>query len=324
MDRHVTGVGVLFIFFGAQGVFLSLVFVMAIMSGASLFGDLAGASEILRRVLKKNPANPDMLHQLALVHLQRGRNAEALPMLEQVTRLSPRFPTAFVHLALCHRESGPYDKAIQAVDEALALRSTLVEAMIVKAELLHMTGDYQGGYDLLAASAGADAAHPKIVFEFARLAALLGRTDEARAGFESLVTREDVDDDLRSDTLFELATLQERAGEFVNAWTTATRANNLQSDRFDPATHDRMIDAVIAAWTPEAVDALPRAGSPSEVPVFIVGMPRSGTSLVEQILASHPLVHGACKIPDIFRIINRLQPHEGPTPAYIDDLSVLT
>jgi tetratricopeptide (TPR) repeat protein len=287
-------------------------------------GDLAGASEILRRVLKKNPANTDVLHQLALVHLRRGRNAEALSMLEQVTRLSPRFPTAFVHLALCHRENGAYDRAIQAVDEALALRSTLVEAMIVKAELLHMTGDYQGGYDLLAGSAGADAAHPKIVFEFARLAALLGRADEARAGFERLVTREDVDDDLRSDTLFELATLQERVGEFDNAWTTATRANDLQPDRFDPATHDRMIDAVIAAWTPQAIAALPRAGDPSEIPVFIVGMPRSGTSLVEQILASHPLVHGAGELPDIFQIVNRLQPHDGPTPAYIDDLSVLT
>jgi hypothetical protein len=53
-------------------------------------------------------------------------------------------------------------------------------------------------------------------------------------------------------------------------------------------------------------------------------MPRSGTSLVEQILASHPLVHGAGELPDIFQIVNRLQPHDGPTPAYIDDLSVLT
>ena len=287
-------------------------------------GDLVGATQILRRVLKKNPGNPEVLHQLALVHLRRGTYAEALPILEELTRRSPGVPTGFVQLALCHRKIGAYDRAIKAVDAALALRSTLVEALIVKGELLHMTGDYQGGYDLLAASAGENAAHPKIVFEFTRLAAQLGRSDEARAGLESLVAREDVEDDLRSDALFELASLHEGAGEFDDAWATAVRANDLQPDRFDPAAHERMIDAVIEAWTTEAVAALPRSSVSTEIPVFIVGMPRSGTSLVEQILASHPAVHGAGELPDIFRIVNRLQPHEGPTPAYIDDLSVLT
>ena len=287
-------------------------------------GDLVGATEILRRVLKKNPANPDVLHQLALVHLRRSKHAEALPILEELTRRSPGLPTAFVHLALCHRQIGAYDRAIKAVDAALALRSTLLEALIVKAELLHMTGDYQGGHDLLRASADADGAHPKIVFEFARLAALLGGADEARASFESLVAREDVNDDLRSDALFELASVQEGAGDFGSAWATAVQANDLQPDRFDPAAHDSMIDAVIGAWTAQAVAALPRSGIPTEVPVFIVGMPRSGTSLVEQILCSHRAVHGAGELPDIFRIVNRLQPHEGLGPAYIDDLSVLT
>ena len=287
-------------------------------------GDLAGAAEILRRVLKKNAGNPEVLHQLALVHMQRGKCAEALPILEELTRRSPGVPTGFVDLALCHRKIGAYDRAIEAVDAALALRSTLVEALIVKGELLHMTGDYQDGYDLLVASAGEDAAHPKLVFEFSRLGALLGHADEARARLESLVARNDVKDDLRSDALFELASLQEGAGDFDSAWATVVQANDLQADRFDPAAHERMIDAVIEAWTAEAVAALPRSSVATQVPVFIVGMPRSGTSLVEQILASHPAVHGAGELPDIFRIVNRLQPHEGPTPAYIDDLSVLT
>jgi len=287
-------------------------------------GDLVGATEILRRVLKKNPGNPEVLHELGLVHLRRDKFAEALPVLEELTRRSPGVPTGFVHLALCHRENGAYDRALDAVDAALALRSTLVEALIVKGELLHMTGDYQGGYDLLVAPAGEDAAHPKLVFEFARLAALLGHADDARTVLESLVAREDVNDDLLSNVLFELAALYEGAGAFDDAWATVVRANDLQPDRFDPAAHQRMIDAVIGAWTTEAVAALPRSSVSAEVPVFIVGMPRSGTSLVEQILASHPAVHGAGELPDIFRIINRLQPHEGPAPAYIDDLSVLT
>ncbi len=243
-------------------------------------GDLVGATQILRRVLKKNAGNPEVLHQLALVHLRRGKCAEALPVLEQLTRQSPGVPTGFVHLALCHRELGAYDRATKAVDAALALRSTLVEGLIVKAELLHMTGDYRGGYDLLAAAAGADAAHPKLVFEFSRLAALLGHADEARAALERLVARKDVNDDLRSDALFELASVHERAGDFDDAWATAVQANDLQPDRFDAAAHDRMIDAVIGAWTAEAVAALPRSGVATEIPVFIVGMPRSGTSLV--------------------------------------------
>ncbi len=287
-------------------------------------GDLAGAMEILRRVLKKSPANPDVLHQLAFVHMRRGKYAEALPVLDKLTRLSPGFPTGFVHLALCHRHLGAYDRALKAVDTALAVRATLAEALLVKAELLHMTGDYQGGYDLLAGHAGEETAHPKIVFEFARLATQLGHTDDARSNLECLIAREDVNDELRSDTLFELASAHETLGDYDLAWTTCVHANGLQPDRFDPAAHEGMIEAVIGSWTAEAVAALPRPGVTTEVPVFIVGMPRSGTSLVEQILSSHPAVHGAGELPDIFQIVDRLQSHEGTTPAYIDDLSVLT
>jgi hypothetical protein len=124
--------------------------------------------------------------------------------------------------------------------------------------------------------------------------------------------------------MFELATVYEALGEFDRAWATGVEANHLQQDRFDPAAHKAMVDSVIAAWTADAVSALPRARAETEVPVFILGMPRSGTTLVEQILASHPDVHGAGELPAIQQLVGELQAHDGPTPAYIDNLSVLT
>ena len=64
-------------------------------------------------------------------------------------------------------------------------------------------------------------------------------------------------------------------------------------DGFDPEEHRRFTDRLIATIHPEFFRKIERFGLPTELPIFIVGMPRSGTTLVEQILASHPQVYGA-------------------------------
>src|SRR5262249_3492740 len=68
---------------------------------------------------------------------------------------------------------------------------------------------------------------------------------------------------------------------------------------FDPSAHRQRIDRLCAAFTPAYFERVRSFGVSSELPVFIVGMMRSGTSLAEQILASHPQVHGAGELRDI-------------------------
>ena len=87
---------------------------------------------------------------------------------------------------------------------------------------------------------------------------------------------------------------------FDRAARLSLEANSLQAADFrkrglgyDPEAHEKFVDRLIAAFTPEFFARVGGFGSDSERPVFIVGLPRSGTSLTEQVLASHPRVFGA-------------------------------
>jgi Tfp pilus assembly protein PilF len=101
----------------------------------------------------------------------------------------------------------------------------------------------------------------------------------------------------------------DNAGRYDEAFPHFAAANALHrqqlaeaGERFDPDALAREVDGVIARSTPELLSAAAGWGNPSELPVFIVGMPRSGTSLVEQIAASHSQVLGRGERKDIFRI----------------------
>ena len=100
--------------------------------------------------------------------------------------------------------------------------------------------------------------------------------------------------------LFGLAHACDARGDYAEAAACLERANALalnqrikQNRVYNPAEHSRFVDRLIEGFTPELFDRLAGAGDDTRQPVFVFGMPRSGTTLVEQVLASHTRVHGA-------------------------------
>jgi hypothetical protein len=110
----------------------------------------------------------------------------------------------------------------------------------------------------------------------------------------------------RTAALTVLGQICEEAGDYRQAFERFSAANACVPSRFDPAGFRRTVDRVIAFFTRERLATLPRSGCDSELPVFIVGMPRSGTSMVEQILGRHSLVRPCGERRDIYRLPRRL------------------
>ena len=101
---------------------------------------------------------------------------------------------------------------------------------------------------------------------------------------------------------FAAAGLLDGMGRYDDAFKHASRANTLRGVQYDPSVVERLVTNFVAYFTRPALRDLPRATHKDRSPVFIVGMPRSGTTLVEQILASHPAVHGAGEIGWVYRL----------------------
>ena len=143
---------------------------------------------------------------------------------------------------------------------------------------------------------------------------LMGQLPEAEVGaMEKLVLDESLSNDDRAWLHFGLAAVLDRRGQYDRAAAAFDAANLHQSAAnfargltFDPDKHSAFIDKMIATCTPEFLARGRGSGDTDPRPIFVVGFPRSGTTLTEQILASHPQIKGAGELFDMREIFRSL------------------
>src|SRR5207253_8287090 len=125
----------------------------------------------------------------------------------------------------------------------------------------------------------------------------------------------------RSQCAFALGSVLHKQGRYDEAFAYFQEGNDLRQlllaqsgQAFDAAAHEALIDRIIATYDGAYFGRVGEWGLETELPVFIVGMPRSGSSVVEQILASHPRVYGAGEVGEVPLYIPRLVVAAGPAP----------
>ena len=146
---------------------------------------------------------------------------------------------------------------------------------------------------------------------------------------EQLARQPSLEGSTRSSLLLQLAAAWEQRKNFDKAFALADEANAASRKllRYDPVTHRQRCARIRHAFSRALYEHRPGLGNPSTLPVFVLGMPRSGTTLVEQILAGHSQIHGAGElgvIPGVIAGLERWERHTGSGRHYpdcVDDLS---
>jgi tetratricopeptide (TPR) repeat protein len=267
-------------------------------------GHLGEAERLLRRAIKLNPGFDDAGLNLARVLKDNDQLEEAVTCTAQVTLVSPRNPLAhYLHasmLALMRR----YEDAIEAYRESIRLRAHNPAAWVGLGHLLKTLGRQE---EAIAAYREALRLRPGFGEVWWSLANLktFRFSDAELAAMERGLEDAAEDDDDRVHFLFALGKALEDRGDFDAAFARYAEANSTQRMRvwYDPietgVKHGRIRDTFSA----EFLAARVTQPADETVPIFIVGLPRSGSTLVEQILASHPLVDGTSELPDLARVI---------------------
>lgn len=258
-----------------------------------------------------------------LLHEREDRES-AVAAYRKALAVDDRSIPAYRKLAKVYGELNRPADSLEMCRRILALEPNDIPATATKASMLEALGQLDAAYDTILPLIQRGIRDAFVVTTYGRICQRLEPPRaEALPLVEEVANDEHLAADRRVKAMWVLVHLHDALGHYEDAFAWAERLKALEvAAGIDhrPSGEHRLQQA-IAAYTPERLARLPRASHGSELPIFIVGMLRSGTTLVEQILASHPEVYGAGELHDIGHIaLNRLPRHR-PYPACLDALT---
>jgi tetratricopeptide (TPR) repeat protein len=252
-----------------------------------------------RRALEINPGLASAHNNLGSALLDLGRLEEALAHFRQAVALKPDFALAHGNLGHALTLLNQIDEAEASCRRALELQPTLCAAIVQLAELEAARGRFEVAEDLLRRALAIEPEMPEAWAGLVRWRKIVGG-DTAWLAAAQRIAALPLAPRRRVPLQFALGKYFDDIAEYDRAFEHYRFANELAKGggpAYDPAAASLGIDRLIELQDRGWLDRTRVATNRSERPVFIVGMPRSGTTLAEQLLASHPAVFGAGELP---------------------------
>ena len=303
-------------------------------------GDNEQAAELIGRATESRPDDPQYHYHHGIVLARLGRAGAAEQANRRAIALRPDYTDAYLNLGIALKAQSRAEAAADAYRAAIGLDPRNHQAHFNLANVLLEQGQYPQAIEsyrrTIALEPRFDAAHNNL----GNALKDLGRLEEAGAEYraalavnpdfgeaernltacrryaaaddadarriEARLRRTDVAPGQRIPLHFALGKIYDDCGNYAAAFAQYHAGNQLKrsSVRFDETSVARGVERIMRRFTRDFLLSRAERGSPSERPLFIVGMPRSGTTLVEQVIASHPLAHGAGELSEIFRIVD--------------------
>ena len=305
-------------------------------------GQLQEAEELMQRSAQLDPGQANTWSDLGMVRMRLDRTEEALPAFESALRLSPEHPDALNNLAQGLRKLGRFAQARPLLERLAALKPGTASVLYALADTQNKLSDvdaaiktYQQALKLapddtrirlgLGDAYESNGKFPQARMQYSAIlrrepdsALALARLLQLRDGnpeqeqverakqlAESDATREDG----RIRLNIALGYYHDRQKQFDQAFDYLKRGYDVLAKRepFDSDGYTRAIDAILKELTGDFFAAAADSGIESQRPIFVVGMPRSGTTLTEQILASHSKVAAGGELSSLLKVSYQTQ-----------------
>jgi tetratricopeptide (TPR) repeat protein len=294
--------------------------------------DLAAAEAQALKLLKAHPRRPDVHNIMGVIYIRQGIKNIAVPHLEFAVEAEPENILYLSNLGRLYVDLGFVELALQFLHKALAIDPNFGSALSAVGMYYNQIGKAELALPYLERLIKITPQDDRVKFELAESFAALGRSDEAgklyrelrktkshlvsalyyfsRHGppeedaalvreIEALQSHGTLTGEVGSKLHRALGFIHEREGNYPLAFTHFDRANRLLPVEYDIENYRAWVDGIIDVFTADVFRKRANIGIPSSLPVLVVGMPRSGTTLTEQMIASHGQAGGAGELSRI-------------------------
>jgi len=286
-----------------------------------------------REAVRLQPSFPEARLNLGRVLRALGRPAEAKTCYAEALRLDPGRAVAWHDMGQIVHEEGRLEESLAWFEKSLTLEPDFAPAHCDRGVVLEELGDLEAAERSFRAALGRGPGQVEAYYQLATL--VQGRLPAADlATMRQLSAEPGLTDDERSTVHSGIALVLDARGDYDGAADHLRHANALgladarsRGRAYDPADHERLIASLIATCTPSFFERVRDFGVETERPIFIVGLPRTGTTLTEQILASHRQVFGAGELSlarDSFESLPRIMNCADPAPLCLGRLDRAT
>ncbi len=292
-------------------------------------GEFAEAAQHYEEALRMAPHYADAWLNLGKLRQDEGRLDDAAGCYEQALKAAPNMAEAHNNLGNIHHRTGHADAALDSYTRAVEANPNYLEALFNKAIMQAEVGKIDDAVDSYRTVIEADADHIEAICGLGEVLETLGEASEAEECYRrASKIRPDRLSEAREGRLhYMLGRCFDRLKKYDQAFAEFKAANELQlvalqrSGRSYVRTdHESFIYQIIDAFPIGSEKERTCLGVSDDMPIFVLGMPRSGTTLAEQILASHPLVHGAGELMEIPQASLRLADDGGSWPEGLSRL----
>tara|TARA_E500000318_G_scaffold14854_1_gene14532 strand:+ start:100235 stop:101677 length:1443 start_codon:yes stop_codon:yes gene_type:complete len=249
-------------------------------------GEYDTAIGMLKELREQQPKDVSVLRMLGHALMMLDFRDESMRHLTFASKIEPNNVDLLVDLCSAHRRLDQVGKAHQAIDKALKINPGYSRAVMAKARILQSHGKSEEAYELVH-SALQNTKQADVVAVFGQLCRELKRQSEAIDILRETLDESRLSRANRQDLLFSLGHLLDSVGEYDEAFECFSKGNAMSAE-YPQFEYERWLDN----WSKEDFDGIPSSDHDGSRCVFIVGMPRSGTTLTEQIIASHPRANG--------------------------------
>jgi tetratricopeptide (TPR) repeat protein len=299
---------------------------------------LSEAESTLTKALRKNPNNVDAMRFLAMVYhgqnkklndaeallrkatdiapdfhqaynnlgrilIDNGKWHDAIDCYQKLVKLQPQDDTAWAGLGRSYSYAGQVEVAVTAYENSLSIKQDSPSVHLAYAHMLKTLGRQ---VDALAAYRNSIKYKPELgesYWSMANLKIFTFEDDEVTA-MEQQLNSPDISDTARVHFHFSLGKAYEDKKDFDRAWKNYHQGNQTQRPLidYDPVENELHLQNIQQVFNSELFSTFAGSGHYAPDPIFIVGLPRSGSTLIEQILASHSQVEGTSELPNIGNI----------------------
>jgi tetratricopeptide (TPR) repeat protein len=322
-------------------------------------GDPKRAEDIFRSILKRDPNHVEAARLLAKIAADKNRYRDAEIFLRHAVKFAPDYARLWVDLTNVLRESDRSDEALKCAATVLELAPDTAESHMLYAGVLGTLGRHDDAIASYEKTLEISPNKPGALCSMAHHLKTVGSQEEAIANYRNCIAIkpdhaeaywslanlktfqfdageiETMHSLLEDEDLIDLSRVQihnalgldrESRSEYETAFSHYQQCNSLRrnSESYDPVETETRNDRLISFFDAEFLQQHAGAGNEDSSPIFVVGLPRSGSTLIEQILASHSMVDGTHELSDLTRVVQSLHRPGKKNVQFPDTLSELS